>query len=187
MERVPLPVLKQSFSTLQIMQAPLLSQCCGRGCSVYNSVQYYWWQIMINNNNIDKNGTLALTSDLICGPLCTIWCIEFQNHAWVHFAFKKGGVTIMCWQYIGEHIQNHCFLGVTLKTPLICQLTYSPAVVQQQNLGGKHPPLATTSTTTTTPPGPLFPFPNMIPPEGSPQTSFLINACGWWDHPVSAN
>lgn len=48
------------------------------------------------------------------------------------------------------------------------------------------PPLATTSTTTT-PPGPLFPFPNMIPPEGSPQTSFLINACGWWDHPVSAN
>lgn len=26
---------------------------------------------MINNNTIDKNGTLALTSDLIQGPLCT--------------------------------------------------------------------------------------------------------------------
>lgn len=85
MERVPLPVLKQSFSTLQIMQAPLQSRSRGTGCSVYNSVQYYWWQIMINNNNIDKNGTLALTSDLICRPLCTIWCIEYHNHAWVHF------------------------------------------------------------------------------------------------------
>lgn len=37
------------------------------------------------------------------------------------------------------------------------------------------------------PPHPLCPSPNMIPPEGSPKTSFLINACGWWDHPVSAN
>lgn len=89
MERVPLPVLKQSFSTLQIMQAPLQSRSRGTGCSVYNSVQYYWWQIMINNNNIDKNGTLALTSDLICRPLCTIWCIEYHNHAWVHFWKEK--------------------------------------------------------------------------------------------------
>lgn len=34
----------------------------------YNTAQYYWLQIMINNNNIDKNDALALTSDLIRRP-----------------------------------------------------------------------------------------------------------------------
>lgn len=89
---------------------------------VYNSAQYYWLQIMINNNDIDKNGTLALTFDLICGPFCTLWCIQYHNHAWVHLVWQKedgggrGGINqtvhmsrektshlqILCWQCIGE-------------------------------------------------------------------------------------
>ena len=176
------------------MHAPL-SQYCVIGIRVYNSVRYYWLQIMINNNNIDKNGTLPHTSDLIQRPLCTLWYIQYHNHAWVHLVWKKkgrGGINgtaltgkektshlqALCWQCLGEQTQSQRLLGVIPKKPLIHRLTYSPASVQQQTLRESNPP---------TPPSPLFPSTNMIPPEGSPQTSFLINACGWWDHPVSAN
>lgn len=163
---------------------------------------------MINNNHIDKNGTLALTFDLICRPLCTLWCIQYHNHAWVHLVWRKGGkinvseliskgkashLQILCWRCIAEQTQSCCLLRVMLKRPLIHRLTYSPASVQQQALRGTWPPLTHTHThrltppPLTSPPLPLLPSTNMIPPEGSPQTSFLINACGWWDHPVSAN
>lgn len=96
------------------------------GLGEYKSAQCYWLQIMINNNNIDKNGTLALTSDLICGPLCTLWCIQYHNHAWVHLVWKKAGgggegksmgvrswaegktshLQILCWQCTGEQTQS---------------------------------------------------------------------------------
>ena len=87
----PLYIFKQwywSSSKPHIIPAPPPSHYCVIGLGVYNSAQYYWLQIMINNNNIDKNGTLALTSDLICRPLCTLWCIQYHNHAWVHLAWK---------------------------------------------------------------------------------------------------
>lgn len=129
--------LISTYSDLHIAPPPSPS-------SEYNSAQYYWLQTMINNNNIDKNGTLALTSDLICRPLCTLWFIQYHNHAWVHLVWKKGvggggwgsmsalmsrektsHLQILCWQSTGEQT------GVMPRRPLIRRLTCSLASVQQ--------------------------------------------------------
>lgn len=167
------------------------SHCFVIGLSVYNSAQYYWLQIMINNNYIDKNGTLALTSDLICRPLCTLWCIQYHNHAWVHLAWKKmvkkinrtalisrdktSHLHILCWQRANtEPLSSWSYAEEAIDPPVNLFSCISTAANPRRK-------------SDLPPPRPLFPSTNMIPPEGSPQTSFLINACGWWDHPVSAN
>ena len=154
-------ILQNRQSHLQLHQPCTV----GLGVCIYNSAQYYWSQIMINNDNTDENGTLALTSDLICRPLCTLWCIQYHNHAWVHLVWESGGcgingthaltsrektshLQILCWQCIGEQTQSHCLVHPSWRGPLIHQLTYSPASVQRQTLGGKRPP---------PPPNPLSP------------------------------
>lgn len=121
----PPSVLNQSFSNLHIMSPRPRLRRFLVGLSVYNSAQRYWLQIMINNNHIDKNGTLAITSDLICRPLCTLWCIQYHNHAWVHLVWKNGGgkkingialiskektshLQILCWQRFAEQTQSRC-------------------------------------------------------------------------------
>lgn len=112
--------------------------------SEYNSARYYWSQSMINNNNIDKNGTLVLTSDLICRPLCTLWCIQYHNHAWVHLVWKRGvGGRVgdqwaRSWAERKHHTCRYCVdraleskRGNMPRRPLIHRLTCSPASVQQ--------------------------------------------------------
>lgn len=168
---------------------------------------------MINNNYNDKNGTLALTSDLFCRPFCTLWCIQYHNHAWVHLVWKekKGGgeghgggdqwdrahkrsknitpadnVLTLGQSANAEPPSFRSYAGEAIDPPVNLFSCTSTAA----NPGRKAPPPSHPSTQTHThthTPWPLLPFTNMIPPEGSPQTSFLINACGWWDHPVSAN
>ena len=146
----PPSVLNQSFSNLHIMPPRSHLHRFLAGLSVYNSAQRYWLQIMINNNYIDKNGTLAITSDLICRPLCTLWCIQYHNHAWVHLVWKDGGwkkinVIALISKEKKNHTCRYCvdsalqskhraavLLGLMLKRPLIHGLTYSPASVQQQ-------------------------------------------------------
>lgn len=158
-----------------------------------DSARYHWSQIMINNNNSDENGTLALTSDLICRPLCTLWYIQYHNHAWVHLGWgNEGGVggvkinelqgnitpadiVLTVWRRANAGPPSSLTNAGEAIDPPVNLFSCISSTVSPQRKG--------------TPPHPLrlFPSTNMIPPEGSPQTSFLINACGRWDHPVSAN
>lgn len=146
---------------------------------------------MINNNNIDKNGTLALTSDLICRPLCTLWYIQYHNHAWVHLGWGSGGGRDV---KINERQGNIAPADIVLTVrhranagPPSFLTNAGKAIDLPVNLFSCISSTVSPQRKGTPTPLQLFPSTNMIPPKGSPQTSFLINACGWWDHPVSAN
>lgn len=162
------------------------------------------WTIII----LVKMGHLPSPLTSFPHPFCTRWCIQYHNHAWLHLSsWLREEENMQGWRswcvYArlltgaeGETVHlRDCVDSAAARSkcqgasrarlccgkPLIRWLTYSaapPPPTSQLHLLNYQLPSPTSST---------LPFTNMIPPEGFPQTSFLINACGWWDHPVSAN